>query len=143
MPVPKPHRSPKADAGLAWDWSDNAPRYTDELIDHGGWDAMVTAHAWYAPSGDPPTRKSDFKLPHHRVLDGRVRVVLEGVRSAMNILAASRFQPQDYQLHIPANEVREVYEHLAVHLEEFDEQPPAILDGWSQGDGWPPDPPDA
>lgn len=139
MPVPEPHRSPKADANLPWDWSDHAPRYTDELIDHGGWEAMVTAHAWHAAAGDPPTRKGDFKLPHHRVLEGRVRVVLEGVRSAMNILAATRFQPGDYQLKIPASEVREVYEHLAVHLEEFDEEPPAILDGWSAEDGWPPD----
>lgn len=139
MPVPDPHRSPTADRAMAWDWADNAPGYTDELISHGGWQAMATAHAWHAGSDDgPPERKKDYKLPHHRVLDGQIRVVLEGVRSAMNILAATRFQPDDYQLDIPAEDIPDVYEHLAVHLEEFGEKRPEILKGWSPQDGWPP-----
>lgn len=139
MAVPAPHRSPTADHGIVWDWSDHAPRYTDELIAHGGWDAMARAHAWYDGSeDDPPTRKVAYKLPHHRLIDGRLRVVLEGVRSAMNILAAARFQPGDYRVDLPADEVRAVYEHLATHLREFDEEPPAILRGWSPSDGWPP-----
>lgn len=72
------------------------------------------------------------------VVDGRVRVVLGGVRAAMNILAATRFQPDDYRLDIPASDVSAVYEHLAVHREEFDQEPPAILDGWTPAQGWPP-----
>lgn len=140
MPVPEPHRSPTADRDLEWDWGSNAPQYTDELIEHGGWEAMVTAHAWHAASDDdgPPERKKDYKLPHHRLVDGRMRVVLEGVRSAMNVLAAVRFDPDEYQLDIPAEDVPDVYEHLAVHLEEFGEQRPDILKGWSPSDGWPP-----
>lgn len=139
MPVPDAHRSPTADPELAWDWSSNAPAYTDELIRHGGWEAMVTAHGWHADAdGGAPGRKKDYKLPHHQLVDGRIRVVLEGVRSAMNILAAVRFQPDDYRLDIPAEDVPDVYEHLAVHLQEFDEDPPDILDGWTPSDGWPP-----
>lgn len=139
MPVPAPHRSPKADRELAWDWSDDAPRYTDELITHGGWEAMVKAHAWHAAGAeDPPERKKDYKLPHHRLIDGRVRVVLEGVRSAMNVLAAVRFQPEDYRLDVPAEDVSDIYGHLAVHLEEFGERPPDILRGWTPDRGWPP-----
>lgn len=64
--------------------------------------------------------------------------MLDGVQSAMNILAAARFQPADYQLDIPAKDIRDVYEHLAVHLEEFGEDPPDILRGWTPRDGWPP-----
>ena len=138
MPVPEPHRSPTADPDTAWDWSSQKPRYTDELIDHGGWDAMLLAHAWHEAADGPPQRKNAYKLPHHRLIDGRVRVVLEGVRSAMNILAAARFQPKDYEVDLPAEEVPDVYEHLAVHLEEFDEEPPDILSGWSPDAGWPP-----
>lgn len=136
--MPPPHHSPTADADLPWDWSANSAGYTDDLLEHRGWEAMVLAHAWNDGSGDPATRKSAYKLPHHRLLDGRLRVVLNGVRAAMNILAATRFQPRDYQVHLPASEVEDVYRHLAVHLEEFDEEPPAILEGWSSAEGWPP-----
>ncbi len=138
MPVPRPHRSPKADRDLVWDWSAHRVAYTDELLAHGGWDAMARAHAWHeTDEHDPPRRKNAYKLPHHRLVDGRVRVVFEGVRSAMNILAATRFS-DDYLVALPADEVPAVYEHLAVHLQEFDEKPPDILKGWSPSDGWPP-----
>lgn len=70
---------------MAWDWSSNAPSYTDGLISHGGWEAMVTAHT-----------------------------------------------------DIPAEDIPDVYGHLTVHFEEFDEQPPGILRGWTPRDGWPP-----
>lgn len=136
MTVPSSHRSPKSDPDLPWSWS---AQDSNTLLDHGGWRAMALAHAWYDGSEqDPPRRKSDYKLPHHKRIDGRLRVVLAGVRSAMNILAATRFQPQDYQVKLPAQEVRAVYEHLAIHLQQFDQEPPDILKGWSPSDGWPP-----
>lgn len=137
MPVPESHRSPRASPELGWDWSENRARYTDQILASGGWDSMVRAHAWYESDGTPPHRKNAYKLPHHRIVDGRLRVVLEGVRSAMNILAATRFS-DDYRVDLPADEVREVYEHLAVHLRQFGEEPPAILRGWDPRDGWPP-----
>lgn len=137
MPVPEPHRSPKADRELGWDWGANRARYTDEIIASGGWASMARAHAWYEDDGSPSRRKNAYKLPHHRVLDGGLRVVLEGVRSAMNILAATRFS-DDYRVDLPAQEVPDVYEHLAAHLRQFGEGPPAILRGWSPSDGWPP-----
>lgn len=137
MPVPDAHRSPRAQRDRQWDWADNRKKYTDEIIESGGWDAMARAHAWYEDDGDPPERKNAYKLPHHRVVDGRLRVVLEGVRSAMNILAATRFS-DDYRVDLPADDVREVYDHLAAHMRQFGEEPPAILRGWSASDGWPP-----
>lgn len=45
MPVPKPHRSPKAAVETPWDW--NAAKHTNEILEHGGWNAMARAHAWY------------------------------------------------------------------------------------------------
>ncbi|MDP9022433.1 MAG: hypothetical protein M3N57_07015 [Actinomycetota bacterium] len=140
MTAPPPHETPRADRDLEWDWSSNATDYTNELLDEGGWGSMAAAHAWSDTSDneDPPQTKQAYKLPHHRVIDGQIRVVLEGVRSAMNILAATRFQPQDYRVDLPADEVAGVYEHLAAHLRQFDEDPPDILKGWSSDDGWPP-----
>ena len=137
MPVPNTHRSPRADPDLPWDWSDRRKEYTDQIIQTGGWDSMVRAHAWHEDGDGAPERKNAYKLPHHRVIDGRLRVVLEGVRSAMNILAATRFS-DDYRVDLPADEVPDVYEHLAAHLRQFGEEPPAILRGWSPSDGWPP-----
>lgn len=140
MTAPAPHETPMADRNLAWDWSEHGARYTDELIELGGWKAMAAAHAWFdgPDTGDPPERKSDYKLPHHRAIGSETRVVLEGVRSAVNILAAARFQPDKYQLHLPAEDVPAVYEHLATHLRQFGEDPPDILKGWAPADGWPP-----
>lgn len=141
MAVPDPHRSPKADRDLEWDWSGNAAAYSSELLERGGWRTLARAHAWHETTGDstgPPQRKSAYKLPHHRVIGGRTRVVLKGVRSAMNILAATRFDPENYRIDLPAGEVADVYEHLAVHLEQFREEPPEIMKGWSASDGWPP-----
>lgn len=126
---------------MEWDWSTSGTEYTNDLLDHGGWEAMATAHAWYDTSGgheDPPEKKKAYKLPHHRLIDGQICAVLTGVRSAMNILAATRFQPEDYRVDLPADEVQDVYAHLAAHLRQFGEDPPAILRGWSPGDGWPP-----
>lgn len=65
MPVPDPHRNPTADRAIPWDWAGNAPRYTDELMAHGGWKAMVTAHAWHAAADDgtAPERKGTTSCP--------------------------------------------------------------------------------
>jgi hypothetical protein len=137
--VPPPHRSPKAPPDVPWDWAANSVRYTNELLAHGGWHAMALAHTWYEDSDrGPPRRKSAYKLPHHRLFDDRVRVVLSGVRAAMNILAATRFDPEEYRVNLPAAEVPAVYEHLAVHLRQFGEKVPRILKGWSPEQGWPP-----
>jgi hypothetical protein len=100
---------------------------------------MALAHAWYKDTdGGLPRKKSAYKLPHHRLLDGKVRVVLLGVKAAVNILAATRFDPDRYRVNLPAEEVPAVYEHLAVHLRQFDERVPQILKGWSPDRGWPP-----
>ena len=93
--VVEPHTTPKASEDREWDWHGTAEaRKGDALLDRGGWDAFAQAHAWYDPQQDrehdPPPEKQAYKLPHHEVVDGRVRVVWAGVRSAMQVLAGAR-----------------------------------------------------
>ena len=120
MAVPKPHDGPTAAKDRDWSWSANEAENTDALLDQGGWQAMVEAHAWYDDAeGDPPDKKGAYKLPHHQVLDGKVRVVWRGVTHAMNVLAGGRGG-----VDLPAKDKRAVYEHLAAHYRQFDEEPP-------------------
>lgn len=122
MTAPKPHASPTADRDRDWTW--DGTDKLDDIIEHGGWDAVARAHAWYddaADDNDPPHRKTAYKLPHHELVDGELRVVWEGVNSAMSVLAGGRGG-----VDLPQDDIDDVHEHLARHYEEFDEEPPAL-----------------
>ena len=84
---------------------------------------MANAHTWYDrdadPEHDPPQEKQAYKLPHHELIDGRLSVVWNGVKAAMQVLAGARGG-----LDIPERDRRKVYEHLALHYGEFDKEPP-------------------
>ncbi|HZD16900.1 MAG TPA: hypothetical protein VE669_02040 [Actinomycetota bacterium] len=125
--VPEPHSSPTARKDRTWDWSGSAEAdKTDALIDHGGWDAMVTAHAWFDPGvdeHDPPHEKQAYKLPHHELIDGELKVVWNGVNSAMQVLAGARGG-----VDIPDGDRKDVYRHLTEHYREFGEEPPDFGD---------------
>lgn len=137
MAAPKPHRSTKAPKSKPWDWGEMPARFENEILDHRGWRAMANAHAWYEGSGgELPERKGAYKLPHHQVIDSRLKVVFEGVKTAMNVLASTRFGGR-VTVRLPPDEVRAVYEHLAEHFRQFGERPPRILKGWTKKDGWP------
>lgn len=122
--TPAPHASPTAPEERAWSWhgTDEA-RKGDEILEQG-WQAFADAHAWYDPSmdedgNDPPREKQAYKLPHHEIVDGRLRVVWNGVNSAMQVLAGARGG-----VDIPDADRREVYQHLARDYEEFGKEPP-------------------
>ncbi|HXF37542.1 MAG TPA: hypothetical protein VNO17_10230 [Actinomycetota bacterium] len=122
--VPEPHRSPKAPEDRGWNWHGTAEAdQTDALLEHGGWEAMATAHAWYDPEADPehdpPREKGAYKLPHHELIDGELRVVWAGVRSAMQVLQGARGG-----VDLPEGDREAVYEHLAEHYRQFDREPP-------------------
>ena len=123
--VPAPHSSPTAPKDRAWDWSADS---MNELLEHGGWDAAVTAHAWHDPDADPehdpPQEKGAYKLPHHELVDGRLRAVWRGVVAAMVVVNGGRSG-----VDIPANDRRKVYDHLAEHYRQFDEEPPTLEGG--------------
>jgi len=125
--VPAPHVSPKAPGDRPWDWHGTAEANKgDLLLEQGGWEEFARAHAWYDPGADdegndPPHEKQAYKLPHHELVEGRLCVVWNGVRSAMQVLAGARGG-----VRIPTADRREVYEHLAEHYREFDREPPAF-----------------
>lgn len=124
--VPAPHSSPTAPRERSWDWSDG-PEPFDRVLEQGGWEGAVRAHAWYDPAEDPehdpPREKGAYKLPHHEIVDGGLKVVWRGVVAAMTVVNGARGG-----VDIPAADRRAVYEHLAHHYAEFGEQPPE-LDG--------------
>jgi hypothetical protein len=120
MTVPKPHGGPTAAKDRDWNWSANQPDEFDKLLDHGGWKTAAAAHAWYDDSdGDPPERKGDYKLPHHEIIGGEPKVVWHGVTHAMNALLGGRGG-----VDLPKSDRKAVYEHLARHYRQFDEDPP-------------------
>lgn len=122
MAAIEPHASPKAPRDRDWTWS-GTDKF-DQILEHGGWGTVADAHAWYddgADDHDPPRLKTAYKLPHHELVDGRLRVVWAGVQSAMNVMAGGRGG-----VNLPDGEIDAVYEHLARHYEEFDEDPPPL-----------------
>ena len=120
MAVPKPHDGPTADKNRDWNWSEEKSEELDALLDHGDWKAVRQAHAWNDDSkGDPPPLKTAYKLPHHELIDGEIKVVWRGVAHAMNVLRGGRGGVK-----IPDDEKDAVYRHLAKHYEQFDEDPP-------------------
>ncbi|HVM30671.1 MAG TPA: hypothetical protein VM305_07900 [Candidatus Limnocylindrales bacterium] len=114
-----PHRSPTAPQDREWDWSGSDK--LDEILEHGGWQAVANAHAWWDSSADedPPQQKGAYKLPHHELIDGRLKVVWRGVVAAMAVVNGGRGG-----VDIPRADLRNVYEHLADHYRQFGEDPP-------------------
>ena len=122
--VPEPHSSPTAPEDREWDWHGTAEAdKSDAILETGGWQRLADAHAWYDPDQDegrdPPHEKQAYKLPHHEMVDGRLRVVWHGVRQAMQVLMGSRGG-----VDIPDQDRNKVYEHLAHHYGEFDREAP-------------------
>lgn len=122
MTAPRPHASPTASRDRDWKW--DGTDKLDRIIDHGGWDTVAKAHAWYddeADDNEPPEKKTAYKMPHHELIDGQLHVVWEGVYRAMNIMTGGRGG-----VDLPDDEIEDVYEHLARHYEEFDEEAPSL-----------------
>jgi hypothetical protein len=63
---------------------------------------------------------SQYKLPHHDVIDGELRVVYHGVTAAMAALHGARSGGMD----LSARDRKAVYQHLARHYRQFNESPP-------------------
>lgn len=118
--APATHRSPKAPRDRDWNW--DGTDKMDRLIERG-WDTVATAHTWYDPDADPehhpPHEKGAYKLPHHELIDGELKVVWRGVVAAMTVVNGARSG-----VDIPEADRRNAYEHLAAHYGEFDEEPP-------------------
>lgn len=73
--------------------------------------------AWY--DADKPEDFSSYKMPHQDVIDGKFKTVWRGVVAAMASLLGARGG-----VDIPDAERKSVYNHLAAHYRQFDEEPP-------------------
>jgi hypothetical protein len=117
---PTTHRSPTARRDREWNW--DGTDKMDRLIERG-WGTVVRAHAWHDPhedpQHDPPQEKGAYKLPHHELIGGELQVVWRGVVAAMTVVNGARGG-----VNIPESQRRQVYDHLAAHYREFDEEPP-------------------
>lgn len=125
--VPPPHSSPRAPEDRPWKWHGSAEtRKGNAIIERGGWKAFARAHAWYEAAmdeegNDPPREKEAYKLPHHELIDGELKVVWHGVRAAMQVLAGARGG-----VDIPEADRGDVYRHLTRHYRQFGRKPPPV-----------------
>lgn len=115
-----PHTTAKAP--LETPWSFNA-RDGDAILERGGFRAYKQAHAWFEGTGTPE-KKGDYKLPHHKVVGGSVKVVWRGVVAAAVVLQGGR-RP----VRLPAGDVAAVKRHIAGHYKQFDKEPPFDAEG--------------
>lgn len=106
MPAIRYQRHPLAPRDTPWD----GPRE----VAAADVDDLKVMCTWYDPPGE---RKGDYKLPHHRQSDKYT--VWRGVTAAMAALLGARGG-----VDIPASDRRGVYNHLARHYRDFDEEPP-------------------
>ena len=64
-----------------------------------------------------------YKLPHCYVIDGKLTVAWSGVRAAMAAVLGARGG-----VDIPDDVRKRAYEHLRMHYEEFEKEPPEFRD---------------
>jgi len=98
-------------------WSLSAAEQNLILGTPPSWSRYKSAHAWY--DDNRPKTKSAYKLPHHKIIDGELKTVWKGVKSAMASLLGARGGAK-----IPEEDRKEVYEHLASHYINFNETVP-------------------
>lgn len=101
-------RHPLADPGEAWD----GPREMSSAPDTATLKEMT---AWF--DEDNPDIKSSYKLPHHRASD--LYTVWRGVTAAMGALLGARGG-----VDMPLGDREGVYNHLAKHYADFEQEPP-------------------
>jgi signal peptide peptidase SppA len=112
------------DAAGAWDGSGARDRLAKWASSDGSgdkdtinWTKYRQGFAWY----DSANAKSfgAYKFPHHDVKNGKLTLVWGGVKAAMGALLGARGGTS-----IPSSERKAVYNHLAKHYREFDQDPP-------------------
>ena len=107
--------SPKADPDREWDadaakkrvkkWATNADGSMD-------WKKWRKAFTWW--EGDDAEVQSAYKLPHHDIIDGELKVVLRGVQSARGVLDGAMGG-----VDMPETERAKAKGHLDYHLRQF------------------------
>lgn len=122
------HTSPKAPEETPWSFS---AADGDAILERGGWPAYRDAHAWFDSSEEPlPERKNAYKLPHHKIVGGSVKVVWRGVTAAAVVIQGGRGG-----LDIPPGDLPGVKRHVTRHYEQFDREAPWDREG-DTARGW-------
>jgi len=98
-----------ADEGTSWDAGKEVKQMEVEQL--------KKYCAWY--KSDKPDLKSSYKLPHHRVSDGKA--VWRAVYAAMAALLGARGGVQ-----LPSGDRKGVYNHLKSHYKAWDKEPPEL-----------------
>jgi hypothetical protein len=116
--------TPKAPEDREWDgsqaelsirkWASSDGSGDPDTID---WEKYRRGFAWY--DSENKETFAAYKLPHHEVIDGELKVVWSGVAAAMAALQGARGG-----VDIPEDEWDGVYNHLAKHYLQFDKEPP-------------------
>jgi len=107
--VPAVKNSPSS-TNSSWNWSWS--RDGNAIINKLGWKGLGRACGAYVSGSE---NKSDYHLPHHKLINGKLTVVWGGVRAAMQRLKATN---------IPATVKLKVYSHLSKHYKHFGKEPP-------------------
>ena len=109
--VPETVDSPKAPEDREWDAGEAIARIKKWATNADGeisWKTYRKAFAWY--DGERQEFQESYKLPHHDVIDGTLKVVLHGVNSALAFLSRTEMNPSDEA---------KAKAHLEYHREQF------------------------
>lgn len=115
-----PHGGTRAPDDTPWSFSGADG---DALISRGGFSAFKDAHAWVEGTGTPE-QKNKYKLPHHKVVAGSVKLVFRGVAAAAVVIGGGRGG-----LNVPPGDVPGIKRHVSAHYRQFDRDPPFDAEG--------------
>jgi len=114
--VPATVDSPKANPDRPWDGDGARKRVREwaggdkENID---WGKYAKAFAYF--DGEDAEDFGSYKLPHHDIIDGKLRVVLRGVQSANGVMQGAMGG-----VDLPSGQRSKVQAHIDYHLKQFD-----------------------
>jgi hypothetical protein len=121
----------KADQGEAWDANAAVERLRKwagvdaENPSDAAWKKYADGFTWFGGEGN---KLGDFKMPHHDVKNGKLVVVFRGVAAGMAVINGGRGG-----VNLPSVDKEKVYNHLAKHYKQFDQEPPEMK---SAGQRW-------
>jgi len=107
--VPAVKNNPSSDNKTwNWQWSRDA----NSIISKLGWTGLGQACGAYVKGSQ---NKTDYFLPHHKLINGKLTLVRGGVRAAMQRLKSTK---------LPATVKLKIYSHLAAHYRHFGDEAP-------------------
>ena len=106
-----------ADMDTPWDWDTEASN--EVLGDPPDWDRYRKAHLYVAEGEEE--KKSGYKLPVAKMIDGDLKLVYRGVIAAMSALNGARGG-----VDIPDEQRSEIYKNIQRYYEMFDKEAPPL-----------------